>query len=212
MGNFVSHSQNNNQHESRDDVSLRSKESQYRGKLWECMKAHSDYYQPIIDAVESAKKAVRKEAQAVMAPSSVGRDVMEWRKDPKVREEVDKYYDFMERGACKESWIALAECWYAADCAKEDKDKLMFMLCECVEAHSDYYHPVLEPASKVAEEQLFKELEAFVLTSSDQPKVGEDELTERILEFMNGGDCKESFTPWLDIIIEEAEAEAAASS
>ncbi|KAJ0246950.1 hypothetical protein HA466_0174120 [Hirschfeldia incana] len=164
MGNFVSNSQNNNQHESRDDVSLRSKESQYRGKLWECMKTHSDYYQPIIAAVESSKKAVRKEAQAAVAPSSVGRDVMEWRKDPKVREEVDKYYDFMERG------------------------------------------------SKAAEEQLFKELEAFVLKSSDQPKVREDEVTERIVEFMSGGCCKEFFTPWLDIIIEEIEAEAAASS
>lgn len=55
----------------------------------------------------------------------------------------------------------------------------MFMLCECVEAHSDY--PVLEPASKVAEEQMFKELEAVVITSSDQPKVGEDGLTDRAL-------------------------------
>lgn len=29
---------------------------------------------------------------------------------------------------------------------------------------------------------------------------------------MNGGACKESFTPWLDIILEEVEAEAAAIS
>lgn len=60
------------------------------------MKTLSDYYQLIKAAVESAKKAVGEEAQAVVAPSSVGRDVTKWRKNPKVREEVNKYFDFKE--------------------------------------------------------------------------------------------------------------------
>ena len=171
-------------------------------KMQECMETHSDYYHPIFAAAkEAGDKAIHREVQAF---------IKEWR-GPKVEEELEKFMGFMERGGCKESLMALVHC-DMEDCAKEDRDKCMSVVRECLEAHSDYYHPVLEPASKVAEEQLFKELEAFVLTSSDQPKVGEDELTERILEFMNGGDCKESFTPWLDIIIEEAEAEAAASS
>lgn len=219
MGNFVSNSQQNNQTEPEKsrDVSMKSmtahsnyyhSESYHRGKLWECMKTHSDYYQPIIAAAESADKAIDKEVEAVVLPSSVGRDVMEWRKDPKAREEVEKYCDFMERGACKESWIALAQCWDAADVSKEEKDKRMFMLFECTKAHSDYYHPLLEPArDKALDEQVAKEIEALFSTSSDQLKVGDDELTDRILEFMNGGACKESFTRWLDILMEEVEAD-----
>ncbi|XP_024008022.1 uncharacterized protein LOC112084009 [Eutrema salsugineum] len=68
----------------------------------ECMEAHSDYYQPIL----SARAAFRKAAWKDLLPSTAGRDIRECMVEAKVKEETAKHIEFMERGACSESFRA----------------------------------------------------------------------------------------------------------
>ncbi|WZZ18966.1 hypothetical protein YC2023_112055 [Brassica napus] len=157
-------------------------------KMQECMETHSDYYHPIFAAAkEAGDKAIHREVQAFIIPSSVGRDIKEWR-GAKVEEELEKFMGFMERGGCKESWMALVHC-NMEDCAKEDRDKFMSVVRECLETHSDYYQPYFKAGAEVAEEAMVKHIIEAFSTTSDQPiaKAGEDEFDERFLDFMKGG-------------------------
>lgn len=55
-----------------------------------------------------------------------------------MEEELEKFMGFMERGGCKELWMVLVYC-NMEDCVKEDRDKFMFVVCECLEIYFDYY-------------------------------------------------------------------------
>lgn len=218
MGNSISNSQNNQTSpEKPRDVSMerggckesntaieeaeREKQCEcLHAKMQECMETHSDYYHPIFAAAkEAGDKAIHREVQAFIIPSSVGRDIKEWR-GPKVEEELEKFMGFMERGGCKESWMALVHC-DMEDCAKEDRDKCMSVVRECLEAHSDYYQPYFKAGAEAAEEAMVKHIIEAFSTTSDQPiaKAGEDESDERFLDFMKGGACNELFTALLDL-------------
>ncbi|KAH7515985.1 hypothetical protein FEM48_Zijuj10G0086400 [Ziziphus jujuba var. spinosa] len=84
---------------------------------------------------------------------------------------------FMKGGGCKESFEAWEQCMVDAEKNKEDVAQKCFeitgALKKCMEAHSDYYEPLLK-AEKAAEEEAIKELErekereAAALISSEQ--------------------------------------------
>ncbi|XP_059648818.1 uncharacterized protein LOC132294836 [Cornus florida] len=69
---------------------------------------------------------------------------------------------FMKGGGCKDSFVAWEKCIEEAEKNKEDiVDKcfeLTGKLKECMEAHPDYYGPILE-AEKAVEEEAMRELE-----------------------------------------------------
>ncbi|KAL9664283.1 hypothetical protein QQ045_019682 [Rhodiola kirilowii] len=69
---------------------------------------------------------------------------------------------FMKGGGCKDSFVAWEKCVEEAE--EKDEDvvskcaEMTMMLKKCMEAHSEYYEPVLR-AEKVAEEEAVKQLE-----------------------------------------------------
>lgn len=69
---------------------------------------------------------------------------------------------FMKGGGCKESFIAWEKCVEEAEKNKEDVVDKCFqvtsLLKKCMDAHADYYEPILK-AEKAAEEEAVKELE-----------------------------------------------------
>ncbi|XP_039033323.1 cytochrome b-c1 complex subunit 6-like [Hibiscus syriacus] len=69
---------------------------------------------------------------------------------------------FMKAGGCKESFIGWENCIREAEENKEDIVEKCFeataALKKCMEAHSDYYEPILR-AERKAEEQAIIELE-----------------------------------------------------
>ncbi|CAH8388976.1 unnamed protein product [Eruca vesicaria subsp. sativa] len=70
---------------------------------------------------------------------------------------------FMKGGGCKDSFVAWEVCVEEAEKNKEDiVTKCMEVtssLKKCMDAHSDYYQPILA-AEKAAEQEVKKELEA----------------------------------------------------
>ncbi|KAK5786837.1 uncharacterized protein LOC108472645 [Gossypium arboreum] len=69
---------------------------------------------------------------------------------------------FMKAGGCKESFVGWENCMQEAEENKEDIAEKCFeamsVLKKCMEAHADYYEPILR-AEKKAEEQAIIELE-----------------------------------------------------
>ncbi|CAH2075782.1 unnamed protein product [Thlaspi arvense] len=69
---------------------------------------------------------------------------------------------FMKAGGCRDSFIAWENCIEEAEKNKEDIVEKCFevtgALKKCMEAHSDYYAPILQ-AEKAAEEEAVRELE-----------------------------------------------------
>lgn len=69
---------------------------------------------------------------------------------------------FMKGGGCKEPFTAWEKCVEEAEKNKEDVVEKCFKVTSalkmCMEAHSDYYEPLLK-AEKAAEEEAIKELE-----------------------------------------------------
>ncbi|KAF9619096.1 hypothetical protein IFM89_005110 [Coptis chinensis] len=69
---------------------------------------------------------------------------------------------YMKGGGCKDSFIAWENCIKEAEEAKEDIAEKCYQvtaaLKTCMEAHPDYYEPILR-AEKVAEQEAMKELE-----------------------------------------------------
>ncbi|KAF5454762.1 hypothetical protein F2P56_024402 [Juglans regia] len=69
---------------------------------------------------------------------------------------------FMKAGGCKESFIAWEQCIEEAEKTKGDIvekcSDVTGALKMCMEAHADYYEPILR-AEKMVEEQAVKELE-----------------------------------------------------
>ncbi|KAK2982927.1 hypothetical protein RJ640_006341 [Escallonia rubra] len=69
---------------------------------------------------------------------------------------------FMKGGGCKDTFIEWEKCIEEGEKNKEDIVEKCFQatsaLKKCMEAHEDYYYPILK-AEKVAEEEAAKELE-----------------------------------------------------
>ncbi|XP_041020063.1 uncharacterized protein LOC121261662 [Juglans microcarpa x Juglans regia] len=95
----------------------------------------------------------------------------------------------MKAGGCKESFIAWEQCIEEAEKTKEDIvekcSDVTGALKKCMEAHADYYEPILR-AEKMVEEQAVKELEMekekekeASTEGSYQYVVSESEVSER---------------------------------
>ncbi|CAH2037810.1 unnamed protein product [Thlaspi arvense] len=88
---------------------------------------------------------------------------------------------FMKGGGCKDSFTAWEVCVEEAEKNKEDiVTKCMEVtstLKKCMDAHSDYYQPILA-AEKAAEEQVKKELEAEKKIYEEE-EVSEEEVAAR---------------------------------
>ncbi|XP_042496256.1 uncharacterized protein LOC122075331 [Macadamia integrifolia] len=69
---------------------------------------------------------------------------------------------FMKGGGCRDSFISWEKCVEDAEKNKEDVvekcSAITGILHKCMEAHADYYEPILR-AEKAAEEEVVKELE-----------------------------------------------------
>ncbi|CAH8388415.1 unnamed protein product [Eruca vesicaria subsp. sativa] len=110
-------------------------------------------------------------------------------------EEEDKFADYMKGGACRESFMALAEC---SDGDKPDKQMAML---DCMEAHSDYHHKYLEIIDEQVSKQAMEELESMF-------PGGEGELVLGVHEFFTkgeGGCCKEQYMAYMDCNIEKVD-------
>ena len=98
-------------------------------------------------------------------------------RSPKEEEEKETFevWEFMKGGSCKESFMAWEVCVEEAKKKKEDIvtkcREVSTTLCECVDAHFDYYGPILIVA-KVFEEETKKEMEA------EKNKVQEEGISE----------------------------------
>ncbi|KAG2303551.1 hypothetical protein Bca52824_032202 [Brassica carinata] len=105
--------------------------------------------------------------------------------------DVDKY---INGGACKESFMSLAEC------PDKDKwDKQMAML-NCMENHSDYYHKFLENVDEHMEKAGRKELESIFPGREEEMPLGVHKY------FMKGKGvcCKKQYKAYMDCAIEKA--------
>ncbi|KAI3934662.1 hypothetical protein MKX01_012202 [Papaver californicum] len=84
---------------------------------------------------------------------------------------------YMKGGGCKDSFIAWEKCMEEAEEKKEDVVEKCFQvtlsLKNCMEAHPDYYEPILR-AEKAAEEQVTKGMEEL-----NKDKESKDENSER---------------------------------
>ncbi|XP_008446394.2 uncharacterized protein LOC103489149 [Cucumis melo] len=85
---------------------------------------------------------------------------------------------FMKGGGCRDSFIAWEKCIEEAEKNKEDIVEKCFevtgALKKCMEAHPDYYEPILK-AEKMAEEEAIIELEKEIAPSASQEDTNSDE-------------------------------------
>ncbi|XP_018487921.1 uncharacterized protein LOC108858504 [Raphanus sativus] len=109
-----------------------------------------------------------------------------------LNDEEGKFSDYMKGGACKESFVALAEC--------PDGFKQLSGMFDCMDAHSDYYEKYKK---EIIYEQIEKE---FVKELDSTFPGGEVEVFLGIHEFFTkgeGGCCKEQYLASVDCVIEE---------
>ncbi|XP_062111546.1 uncharacterized protein LOC133823008 [Humulus lupulus] len=88
---------------------------------------------------------------------------------------------FMKGGGCRESFIAWENCIEEAEKNKEDIVEKCFQvtgdLKKCMEAHADYYEPILR-AEKAAEEEAIKELEKEAAANDSEQNVAVPEPSD----------------------------------
>ncbi|KAF8390159.1 hypothetical protein HHK36_024681 [Tetracentron sinense] len=91
---------------------------------------------------------------------------------------------FMKGGGCKENFIAWEKCVEDGEKNKEDIVEKCFeitgLLKKCMDAHADYYEPILK-AEKAAEEEAMKELEQEAASKdSERETTSNDKHSQRI--------------------------------
>lgn len=90
---------------------------------------------------------------------------------------------FMKAGGCKDAFIAWEHCVEEAEKTKEDVVEKCFevtaALKKCMEAHSDYYEPILR-AEKEAEEEVKRELQRESENKNEDQNAGLKGIEERV--------------------------------
>ncbi|KAK6128569.1 hypothetical protein DH2020_037679 [Rehmannia glutinosa] len=98
---------------------------------------------------------------------------------------------FMKGGGCKETFVDWEKCVEEGEKNKEDIVEKCFQataaLKKCMEAHSDYYAPLLQ-AEKAAEEEAAKQLEDDREKLTDQGRGAEDSGNKEKEENLGGSD------------------------
>lgn len=88
---------------------------------------------------------------------------------------------FMKGGGCKDKFIDWEKCIEEAEKNKEDVVEKCFQataaLKKCMEAHSDYYEPILR-AEKAAEEEAVRELEEEAAAKDSETRAKSKERVE----------------------------------
>ncbi|CAE6085486.1 unnamed protein product [Arabidopsis arenosa] len=105
---------------------------------------------------------------------------------------------FMKGGACKQVFMDFQDCVDNSKKKNETIGQCYPMLHKCMEAHSDYYKPIIamsKASLNVLDESLVKTFLPSTTVSLNE--INEDE-DEKFVEFMKGGGCKESYTAWHD--------------
>ncbi|CAE5957310.1 unnamed protein product [Arabidopsis arenosa] len=146
---------------------VEDEEPKYKEALEKCMNAHSDYYEPIISrietCIETSEEQLTKDIEAIFLPSTI---LDQTKEGDAEREEIleEKFLAFMKGGGCEEQCTALRDCFLEAEKNKEDVDikcaGVQAMWFNCMDAHSDYFEPVLAPLN-TAGDDFEKKLEAF---------------------------------------------------
>lgn len=88
---------------------------------------------------------------------------------------------FMKGGGCKETFVEWEKCIEEAEKKEEDVVQKCFQvttaLKKCMEAHSDYYAPILQ-AEKSLQEDAVKQLEEEKLSGEEESEKKEKEKQE----------------------------------
>lgn len=105
---------------------------------------------------------------------------------------------FMKGGGCKETFVDWEKCVEEGENNNEDIVEKCFeatsALKKCMEAHSDYYAPLLQ-AEKAAEAEASKQLEEETAMENDKEKEkeeGEETVNEIKEEALGGSEQKEA--------------------
>ncbi|KAG2240551.1 hypothetical protein Bca52824_090693 [Brassica carinata] len=106
----------------------------------------------------------------------------------------DKYEEYMERGPCKESYMA-----YVESTDKDSDDKHMAMM-ECMETHSDYYDKFLD-FYKGGPEKALKEFESVV------PLLSNGEVDPIRAQAFYGHCCKQEYSDFMNCFVKNNLAE-----
>ncbi|XP_038893081.1 uncharacterized protein LOC120081968 [Benincasa hispida] len=126
----------------------------------------------------SEEKYSEESAQSGRIPESGGGD--EEGEDLEEEEEGEcGFCLFMKGGGCKDSFIEWEKCIEEAEKNKEDIVEKCFevtgALKKCMEAHADYYEPILK-AEKMAEEEAIIELEKEITPNATQQNSNSKDL------------------------------------
>ncbi|KAL2559461.1 uncharacterized protein Fot_04200 [Forsythia ovata] len=101
---------------------------------------------------------------------------------------------FMKGGGCKDTFIEWEKCIEEGEKNKQDIVEKCFQataaLKTCMEAHADYYAPILQ-AEKAAEEEAAKELEKEKERLSSKEYGGEESGSRKKEEAFDGAEQKE---------------------
>ncbi|KAI3452865.1 hypothetical protein Pfo_009528 [Paulownia fortunei] len=102
---------------------------------------------------------------------------------------------FMKGGGCKDTFTEWEKCVEEGEKNKEDIVEKCFQataaLKKCMEAHSDYYEPLLQ-AEKAAEEEAVKQLEEEKDRQNNQERGGEESGKKEKDEALDGSEKKET--------------------
>ncbi|CAF2109575.1 uncharacterized protein LOC106362273 [Brassica napus] len=115
-------------------------------RLNKCVGAHREYHQPILKIMIPAVELVVNKIEALFPPEKLV-DTVSTESADQPKEGDDPVYVFMNGGACTESYMALEDCIVKSTETNEDIckcTKAFTMLMKCMDAHSDYYQPILD--------------------------------------------------------------------
>ncbi|KAL0754905.1 hypothetical protein Bca101_092573 [Brassica carinata] len=124
-----------------EDVFPKCKEA--KDRLDNCFIAHRDYHQPILEIMEPAVELVVNKIEALFPLV----DTVSTESADQPEEGDGPLHLFMNGGACTESYMALED--FLVEVMETNEDicncaKAFTMLIKCMDAHSDYYHPILD--------------------------------------------------------------------
>ncbi|KAI4373855.1 hypothetical protein MLD38_011922 [Melastoma candidum] len=155
--------------------------------LKNCVSYNLDYFRPVF-SVSVSPGETEEAAAAVPNPTAATGTEVHASESPKQEEEGGEdgeeegecgFCLFMKGGGCKDAFVDWEKCIEEAEKSGEDIVDKCFQatsaLKTCMEAHSDYYEPILR-AEKAAEEEAVRQLEeeASELKKSDKDAAAEE--------------------------------------
>lgn len=128
--------------------------------------------------IHSEEKSSEESGQSGKVPENGGED--EGGEDLEEEEEGEcGFCLFMKGGGCRDSFMNWEKCIEEAEKNKEDIVEKCFevtgALKKCMEAHADYYEPILK-AEKLAEEEAIIELEKEITPNATQQNTNSKDL------------------------------------